>query len=60
MTNGVGRAMYEKCGELGLPVGYMCFKGLLLHYDDIVGLCDAYPKTQVLLDHFGVRAQPSS
>jgi hypothetical protein len=27
--------MYKKAGELGLPVGHMRFKGLLLHIDEI-------------------------
>lgn len=26
MTNRVGKAMFEKAGELGVPVGFMCFK----------------------------------
>jgi hypothetical protein len=27
--------MYKKAGDLGLPVGHMPFKGLLLHIDDM-------------------------
>jgi len=26
MTNDVGKAMFAKAGELGVPVGFMCFK----------------------------------
>jgi hypothetical protein len=28
MTNEVGKAMFAKAGELGVPVGFMCFKVL--------------------------------
>jgi hypothetical protein len=34
-------------------VGFMCFKGLMLHADDIETLCTDYPSTTVLIDHFG-------
>jgi len=53
MTDEVGRAMYQKAGELSVPVGFMCFQGLMLHIQDIVTLCTDYPETQVLIDHFG-------
>eukprot|EP00798_Chlamydomonas_sp_ICE-L_P006095 gene6095-2692_t len=49
---GAGLAVYKRCGDLGLPVGVMCFKGLHLHYDDITRLIDASPETQMVLDHF--------
>lgn len=26
MTNEVGKAMFSKAGELGVPVGFMCMK----------------------------------
>ena len=45
--------MYAKAGELGLPVGYMPFKGLLRHIDEIETLAKDYPSTKVMLDHFG-------
>lgn len=32
MTNEVGRAMFSKAGELGVPVGFMCMKVFLLSY----------------------------
>jgi predicted TIM-barrel fold metal-dependent hydrolase len=49
----VGRAMYAKAGELGLPVGYMPFKGLLRHIEEIETLAQDCPATKVLIDHFG-------
>jgi predicted TIM-barrel fold metal-dependent hydrolase len=48
-----GMAVFQRCGELNMPVGIMCFKGLHLHYDDIVQLLEASPKTICILDHFG-------
>ena len=53
MSEGVGLAVYKRCGELGMPVGVMCFQGLDLHYDDIVALLDKSPQTKLILDHFG-------
>jgi len=53
MTDPVGRAMFAKAGELGIPVGFMCFKGLGLHIADIEALCTEFPATTVLMDHFG-------
>ena len=31
----------------------MTFKGLLNHIDDITTLCEEYPDTKVIIDHFG-------
>ena len=53
MSKGSGLQIYKRCGELGIPVGIMCFKGLGLHYDDIVDLLEASPETKLILDHFG-------
>ncbi len=44
---------YSKAGELGVPVGHMPFKGLLLHLEEIRALLDAYPRTKCIIDHFG-------
>lgn len=52
MSQGAGLAVYKRCGELHMPVGVMCFQGLSLHYDDIVTLLEASPKTTMILDHF--------
>jgi len=51
-----GLAVYKRCGELNFPVGVMCFKGLDLHYDDIVNLLEASPTTTLILDHLGFTA----
>lgn len=53
MTNETGKAMFSEAGDLGMPVGFMCFKGLLLHVDEIEELCTEFPSTKVILDHFG-------
>ncbi|GMH43486.1 hypothetical protein BSKO_11408 [Bryopsis sp. KO-2023] len=53
MTNEVGRALYSKAGELGVPVGFMAFKGLLLHIEEIETLIKEFPNTRVIIDHFG-------
>ena len=53
MSNGSGLQVYKRCGELGIPVGIMCFKGLDLHYDDIIDLLQKSPQTILILDHFG-------
>ena len=40
-----------------MPVSIMCFKGLSLHYEDIVRLLQHAPETQVIIDHFGFYRQ---
>mmetsp|Transcript_11156 Transcript_11156/g.26808 ORF Transcript_11156/g.26808 Transcript_11156/m.26808 type:complete len:327 (+) Transcript_11156:92-1072(+) len=45
--------IFQRCAELKIPVGVMCFKGIELHYDDIISLCNISPETVVVLDHFG-------
>lgn len=50
---GAGVAVYQRCAELQMPVGVMCFQGLQLHYDDILSLLELSPKTTLILDHFG-------
>jgi predicted TIM-barrel fold metal-dependent hydrolase len=45
--------LFRQAGELGMPVGFMCFKGLHRHVDDIVALMTAAPRTPVVLDHWG-------
>ncbi|KAI4368518.1 hypothetical protein MLD38_017067 [Melastoma candidum] len=51
MTNEVGKAMFAKAGELRVPVGFLCMKGLSLHIAEIEELCSEFPSTIVLLDH---------
>ncbi|KAL3937713.1 MAG: hypothetical protein SGBAC_007240, partial [Bacillariaceae sp.] len=53
MSQGSGLAAFKRAGELKMPVGIMCFKGLQLHLDDIIQLLDASPDTTMILDHFG-------
>lgn len=53
MSAKVGRALYSKAGELGIPVGFMAFQGLLRHIDEITTLLETYPQTRVIIDHFG-------
>ena len=31
MSDRVGQKLFSQCGELGLPVGFMCFQGLRKH-----------------------------
>ncbi len=52
--------IFQRCGELQLPVGIMCFKGIELHYDDIMKLCEISPDTIVILDHFGFASVDNS
>jgi hypothetical protein len=53
MSDAVGRALYTLAGELSMPVGFMCFKGLKLHYSDIQTLLHTAPRTKAIIDHFG-------
>ena len=50
---GSGLAIYKRCGEMKVPVGIMCFKGLGLHFDDILVLIAKSPDTVLVLDHIG-------
>lgn len=52
-ANDSALAVMKRCGELQIPVGIMCFKGIELHHADIVKLCKSCPDTVVILDHFG-------
>ncbi|GKD61203.1 4-sulfomuconolactone hydrolase [Tanacetum coccineum] len=47
MTNDIGKEMFSKAGELGVPVRFMCMKGLNLHISEIEKLCTEFPKTVV-------------
>ncbi|KAJ7561860.1 hypothetical protein O6H91_03G044400 [Diphasiastrum complanatum] len=58
MNNEIGRKLFAKAGELGIAVGFMCFKGLLLHVEEIEDLCSQSPSTIVLIDHFGFCKPP--
>ena len=56
MSQGVGRAVYALCGELQIPVGIMCFRGLSQHVDDIAALIETSRSTTLILDHYGFTA----
>ncbi|KAI9168890.1 hypothetical protein LWI28_003435 [Acer negundo] len=60
MTNEVGKVMFSRAGELGVPVGIMCMKGLSLHISEIEELCTEYPATPVLLDHLAFCKPPTN
>lgn len=53
MSEGAGLTVYRRCGELKVPVGIMCFRGLSKHYNDICQLLAKAPDTKMILDHFG-------
>ena len=51
MMNGdVGRALYKRAGELGVPVGFLVSPH---NYDEIEALADEFPDTDAIIDHFG-------
>ncbi|OEU23350.1 amidohydrolase 2 [Fragilariopsis cylindrus CCMP1102] len=52
--------VYKRCGELNMPVGIMCFKGLDLHIDDIRSLLESSSKTMMILDHFSFTSLSST
>ncbi|XP_022979847.1 uncharacterized protein LOC111479419 [Cucurbita maxima] len=60
MTNEVGKALFSTAGKLGIPVGFMCMKGLSLHVEEIKELCTEFPSTNVLLDHLGFCKPPEN
>uniref|UniRef100_A0A7S2CKL7 Amidohydrolase-related domain-containing protein n=2 Tax=Octactis speculum TaxID=3111310 RepID=A0A7S2CKL7_9STRA len=57
MSNKVGSSMFKKAGNLGMPVGIMCFKGLDPHLADIEALLSEHPKTKCIIDHMGFMYQ---
>ncbi|MED6209930.1 hypothetical protein PIB30_059410 [Stylosanthes scabra] len=58
MTNEVGKAMFQRAGELKVPVSFMCMKGLDLHISEIEQLCTEFPSTVVILDHLAFCKPP--
>ena len=53
MTNDIGKRMFRLCGEKDAVVGFMCFHGLDKSYSEMCELMTEFPKTRVLIDHFG-------
>ena len=60
MDSPVGHALYKKAGELKMPVGVMCFQGLLPQLPALTALMDASPATTLIVDHFGFFRQPAT
>lgn len=60
MADDVGKRLFQKAGELGLPVGVMPFKGLSQHIDDLEELLKSNEKTKVIIDHWGFFLQPAT
>ena len=55
----VGRAVFKRCGELGLVATFMFFAGIAAHVDRLRSLVELSPSTKVLVDHLGfVRGDP--
>jgi len=50
MNGDVGRALYKRAGELGIPVGFLVSPH---NYHEIETLAAVYPETEVIVDHFG-------
>jgi predicted TIM-barrel fold metal-dependent hydrolase len=50
MNGEVGRALYKRAGELGIPVGFLASPN---NYDEIETLASVYPDTNAIVDHFG-------
>lgn len=59
IANPVGRALFKRAGDLGMVVGVMAFKGLGPYAADVAALCEAYPRTSVVIDHLGFFRQPA-
>jgi predicted TIM-barrel fold metal-dependent hydrolase len=59
LTSEVGRALYKRAGELGMPVGVMAFGGLASFVPALKELCVAYPSTTLIIDHLGFFRQPA-
>lgn len=60
MADATGRALFARCGELGLAVGFMAFKGLARHAAEIEALMRESPKTLTIIDHWGFPVQPAT
>ncbi|CAN6227886.1 unnamed protein product [Urochloa humidicola] len=58
MTNEVGRSLFAKAGEFGVPVGIMVMKGISLYVQEIEELCRDYPETTIILDHMAFCKPP--
>ncbi len=50
MNGDIGRALYKRAGELGIPVGFLVNPD---NYAEIETLAAVYPETDAIIDHFG-------
>ncbi len=50
MNDDAGKAIYQKSGELGVPVGFMVSPKYFDQIDDLLG---EFPETPAIIDHFG-------
>ncbi|CEM14294.1 unnamed protein product [Vitrella brassicaformis CCMP3155] len=53
MNDDVGQAMYERCGQLNAPVGFLCMASFATYADQINDLAQNHPSTPCIIDHFG-------
>eukprot|EP00746_Dinoflagellata_sp_MGD_P086923 gnl/MRDRNA2_/MRDRNA2_34459_c0_seq1.p1 gnl/MRDRNA2_/MRDRNA2_34459_c0~~gnl/MRDRNA2_/MRDRNA2_34459_c0_seq1.p1 ORF type:complete len:374 (+),score=68.46 gnl/MRDRNA2_/MRDRNA2_34459_c0_seq1:64-1122(+) len=60
MAGDLGLRIFHKAGDLGIPVGFMPFKGLSQHIEEIRTLIAFSPQTQVIIDHMGFFLQPAT
>merc|ERR1712224_506003 len=60
MASDVAVRIFRKAGELGIPVGFMPFKGLSQHIDEVRLLLADSPQTKVIIDHWGFFLQPAT
>jgi len=59
LASEVGKALYKRAGELGMPVGVMAFKGLAPFVGSLRELCAEFPETRLVVDHLGFFRQPA-
>ena len=57
MDSDVGMRFFKQCGKLGMPVGFMCFKGLNKHVEEIKNLLECSSETKCIIDHWGFFVQ---
>jgi predicted TIM-barrel fold metal-dependent hydrolase len=53
LLDDTARALYKECGELGMPVGLLCMRGIQHYMEDICSLLEESPSTKLIVDHFG-------
>lgn len=56
LDSALGKRIFAAAGELRMPVGFLINAD---HFDAVSNLCDAYPDTVAVIDHFG-HCRPSA